>query len=410
MSARIRFRPVGRVIAVVLAALPAAALAQALPARPLAAALDRYGERLATEGVVGGSVLVMGPSGPPIIRTYGESDRAAGRPVDAETIFHWASVTKVFTAIAAMQLVERGQLKLSDPVVAYIPEFRAVHSDHGDIGAVTVEQLLTHSAGLRGASWPWNADGGDRQAWQPHEPTEWSQIAALFPYTALEFAPGSKSSYSNLGLLILGEIVARVAHEPIEIQIEKNILRPLGMNATFFDHTPLRWDSRRTHDYVVDAAGVADQGNRLDSGATAPNGGLNGTLGDMGRFMAALTGRSSESILRAETLRQMLEPRFTVQTDARRTVSMGLGFFIADERDAGGAVHRYFGHSGFQRGNRSAIYMAADGCCAFAFAANTARRESAGGNPSAGALRIDLVDTVFAPLNAKAPLHSKERP
>lgn len=365
-------------------------------------AIDKYETDLATENVVGGTVVVLGGSGVDLRDHYGYADKAQGVPVNYNTQFHWASVTKVFTAIAAMQLVERGQIALDDPVIKYIPEFRAVHSEYGRVEDVTIEHLLTHSSGLRGASWPFNADGlPDRASWQLHEPRDWHQIAALFPYTALEFKPGTQASYSNLGVLILGEVVSRVSNEDIEIQIEKNILRPLGMHESYFDATPLRWEARRTHDYIVDKEATTDQGNILDTGATAANGGLNATVDDMVRFVRFLMGSSDAyPILKRETLQSMLVPRLVFQKDDRRVVSVGLGFFISDEKDQYGETRRYFGHSGFQRGNRSNLLIADDGSFAFIFAANSVKK---GGNPSPSKLRIDLIDRLF-PLMRKAQL------
>lgn len=369
---------------------------QSAPEQAALAAIEKYEAALRDEGVIGGAVSVMTGPGEVLTRNFGFSDAGQQHLVTSQTQFHWASVTKVFTSIAAMQLVEHGQLRLDDPVVRYIPEFRAVHSDFGGPETITIEHLLTHSSGLRGASWPWNGDGADERAdWQPIEPTEWEQIEAMFPYTDITFAPGSQVSYSNLGILILGEVIHRITGDQIEIQIEKNILRPLGMAHTYFDRTPWRWGGLRTHDYIVGKdGGLIDQGNALDSGVTAANGGLNGTTEDMMLFVRFLIGDpSSYQIISRATLGEMLRPRLAFQKDDRRTISMGLGFFISDERDASGQVFRYFGHAGFQRGNRSAIHIAQDGCCAFVFAANTVKRGS--GNPSAGLLRADLADTLF---------------
>ena len=80
--------------------------------------------------------------------TEGYQDLATKRPVDADTIFHWASITKTFTGIAIMQLRDRGLLSLDDPVVKYVPELRRVHNPFGDISQVTIRHLMTHSAGL----------------------------------------------------------------------------------------------------------------------------------------------------------------------------------------------------------------------------------------------------------------------
>ncbi len=86
---------------------------------------------------------------------------------------------------------------------------------------------MTHSAGFRGATWPW---GGDKP-WHPFEPTSWSQLVAMFPYTEVEFQPGSRHSYSNPGIIFLGIIIERLTGDDYEVYIDKNVLKPLEMTA-----------------------------------------------------------------------------------------------------------------------------------------------------------------------------------
>src|SRR5207245_1166065 len=126
----------------------------------------------------------------------GYQDLQTKRPIDDETIFHWASITKTFTGVAIMQLRDRGLLSLDDPAIKYVPELREVHNPYGDMSQVTVRHLMSHSAGFRAATWPW---GGD-QPWHPFEPTRWGQVVAMFPYTELLFRPGPSYRYSNGGL------------------------------------------------------------------------------------------------------------------------------------------------------------------------------------------------------------------
>ena len=94
---------------------------------------------------------------------YGLADAASGRAVTDSTIFHWASITKTLTAIGIMQLRDRGKLSLDDPIVKYVPELRQVHDSFGDIGEITLRQLMSHSAGFRNGTWPWSGD----KAWYP---------------------------------------------------------------------------------------------------------------------------------------------------------------------------------------------------------------------------------------------------
>ena len=114
--------------------------------RSVASAWDALLDR---EGVVGGSlVLVRGDS---VLgrEHHGFADLATHRPTDDRTIYHWASITKTFTAISLMQLRDRGRLSLDDPVVKYVPELRMVHNPFGSMDGVTLRHLLSHSAGFQ---------------------------------------------------------------------------------------------------------------------------------------------------------------------------------------------------------------------------------------------------------------------
>ncbi|MYL01023.1 MAG: beta-lactamase family protein, partial [Gammaproteobacteria bacterium] len=126
---------------------------------------------------------------------YGHQTLEPRRAVDENTIYHWASITKTFTAIGIMQLRDRGLLDLDHAVTAYIPVFDQAHNPFGDMSDVTIRHLMTHTSGLRVPTFPW----GGTEEWHPHEPADWSQWDAMLPYTKLHFAPGSSYSYSNPG-------------------------------------------------------------------------------------------------------------------------------------------------------------------------------------------------------------------
>ncbi|HYJ91877.1 MAG TPA: serine hydrolase domain-containing protein, partial [Pyrinomonadaceae bacterium] len=131
-------------------------------------------------GIVGGSFLFLKDNRVVSEVHYGTAN-AANQPVDDNTIYHWASNTKPFTGIAIMQLRDRGLLKLDDPVTKYLPELRAVHNPYGSMDDITIRHLMTHSAGFRGGTWPWHKG----EPWEPFEPTEYSQLVAMLPYTEI---------------------------------------------------------------------------------------------------------------------------------------------------------------------------------------------------------------------------------
>ena len=205
------------VASAVVASATVAGLPQAAPrGSALTAAFDAlesfYVRGVNDNGIVGSRLAVVRDGRELFARSVGMADIAQQHPVDADTIFHWASITKTFTAIAIMQLRDRGVLALDDPVVNYVPELRLVHDAFGDISRITIRHLMTHSAGFRNPTWPW---GGDKP-WHPFEPTEWSQLVAMFPYTEVEFDPGSRYSNSNPGIIFLGRVIERLTGDHYE--------------------------------------------------------------------------------------------------------------------------------------------------------------------------------------------------
>jgi len=344
-------RPAALLLAALL--LPTTAAAGQTPAEFDAAwrALsDHFQKRVVAEEIVGASLAFVDGGRLLALETVGSADLASGRPVDRETIYHWASITKTFTAIALMQLRDRGLVSLDDPVVRYLPELRRVHNPYGPMDAVTLRQLLSHSAGFRGATWPW---GGDRD-WHPHEPTTWEQLVAMMPYTEIVFEPGSRYSYSNPGIVFIGRVIEEVTGEPFETYVEKNILRPLGMATAYFDRTPWHLLPHRSNSYYRDADGLRANGLDFDTGITVSNGGLNASVPDMARYAAFLAGApgSPEGILSRESLAEMWTPQIPVGEEDGLQTAMGLAFFLED-RDG----HRFVGHTGGQMGFVSFLYV-----------------------------------------------------
>ncbi|MEP7150011.1 MAG: serine hydrolase domain-containing protein, partial [Acidobacteriota bacterium] len=116
---------------------------------------ETYLKELKGAGIVGSSFVFLKDSRIVFERHYGSANLEKKQPVDANTIYHWASNTKPFTGIAIMQLRDRGLLKLDDPVTKYLPELREVHNKFGSMDDITIRHLMTHSAGFRNPTWPW---------------------------------------------------------------------------------------------------------------------------------------------------------------------------------------------------------------------------------------------------------------
>jgi Beta-lactamase class C and other penicillin binding proteins len=259
-----------------------------------------------------------------------------------------------------MQLRDRGILKLDDPVTKYVPELRKIRNSHGSMDEITIRHLLTHSGGFRGGTWPWR----NNKPWEPFEPTEWSQLVAMFPFTETQFKPGSKFSYSNPGIIYLGRVIETLSGESYETYIDKNILRPLGMSNSYFDTTPPRLLKHRSHSYYIDSAKRTEGRFDADTGITVSNSGLNSPIKDMVKYLNFLTGKVRtgsdsdwvpyDSVLKRSSLEEMWQPQLPAAVDANGnpgfTTDVGLIFFL-DTRNN----RKLIGHGGDQNGFLSYI-------------------------------------------------------
>ncbi|MEO7673373.1 MAG: serine hydrolase domain-containing protein [Pyrinomonadaceae bacterium] len=313
-----------------------------------------YEKEVKEAGIVGSSFVFLKNNKVVSEKHYGSANLKKTQPVDADTIYHWASNTKPFTGIAIMQLRDRGLLKLDDPVTKYLPELRAVHNKFGSMDDITIRHLMTHSAGFRNSTWPW--DKGED--WEPFEPTEYSQLVAMFPFTEILFKPGSKFSYSNLGIIFLGRIVEKLSGEDYEVYIDKNILRPLEMYRSYFDTTPPHLLKHRSHSYYIENGKRTEGRFDANTGITVSNSGLNSPVSDMVKYLKFLIGVGTGSgsdrslydlVLKRSTLEEMWQPQLPTPLDANGnkgfTTDIGLIYFL-NKRDG----RTFLGHGGDQNG------------------------------------------------------------
>lgn len=333
-----------------------------------------YEQGMRKHGIVGSSFMLVQDGQVIAQEFFGLANREKQQPVDENTIYHWASITKTFTGIAIMQLRDRGLLKLDDPIINYLPELRAVHNPHGSMSEITLKHLLTHSAGFRAATWPW---GGDKD-WQPHEPREWSQLVAMLPYTEILFKPGSRFSYSNPGIIFLGRVIEQLTGDDYEVYIDKNIFKPLEMYRSYFDATPYHLLKHRAQSYYLKEGKLSAARFDADTGITVSNGGLNAPLTDMVKYLNFLMGDARrqtiyDQVLKRSSLDEMFQPQISIApseviepSGQNRKDAMGLTFFV--ENNFG---QHFIGHSGSQNGFISHFYIRPDTRTAYIIAFNT---------------------------------------
>ncbi|HEX8398926.1 MAG TPA: serine hydrolase domain-containing protein [Pyrinomonadaceae bacterium] len=308
-----------------------------------------YERELKASPIVGSSFMLIKDGKVAAKNFYGTANLEKNQPVDENTIYHWASITKTLTGIAIMQLRDRELLKLDDPVVKYLPELRAVHNRHGEMSEITIRHLLSHSAGFRNSTFPW---GGDKD-WHPHEPQDWEQLVAMLPYTEIEFKPGSRYSYSNPGIVFLGRIIELITKDDYEVYIDKNIFKPLEMHRSYFDATPYHLLKYRSHSYYVENGKPKPARFDVNTGITVSNGGWNAPLTDVVKYLNFLIGDSQhqavyDGVLKRSSLEEMWQPTveiFRNRANPSKVSSIGLTFFVDDENG-----QRYVSHSGDQNG------------------------------------------------------------
>lgn len=339
-----------------------------------------YADALKKHGIAGSSFMFIHNGRVAAKEFYGLANVGQSRKVDEETIYHWASVTKTFTGVAIMQLRDRGMLRLDDPIVKHIPELRGVHNPFGDMSEITIRHLMSHSAGFRGATWPW---GGDKD-WHPHEPLRWEQLVAMIPYTEILFKPGSRFSYSNPGIIFLGRVIELLTTDDYEVYVDKNILKPLEMYRSYFDNTPYHLARHKAQSYFLREGKLVPARPETNTGITVSNGGLNAPLGDMAKYINFLLGGPDkqsvyDQVLKRSSLEEMFQAQVSVGEAAAapsgqgqgRKEAMGLTFFIEDNFG-----QHFIGHSGGQNAFISHFFIKPGTRTAYLVAYNTLADEA----------------------------------
>ncbi len=399
------------------AALLAGSLIVAAPACAQGDAFaQRFDAVLSQHGVVGGGIAIVHMQEPAAQWFFGKVRKDTGQPVDEETSYNWASITKTMTAIAILQLRDRGKLSLDDSAVRYVPELRQVHDEFGSIDDITIRDLLTHSAGFRNPTWPWDCEDASNCNWQPFEPTQWSQVVAMLPYTQVAFRPGSRWSYSNLGYVFLGQVIQRLSGDDYEIYIHKNILMPLGMTASYFDRSPYFLESHVSASYLRAGDKLTAQPFDFDTGITTSNSGLKAPIPDMVKYLRFLIGDPANPryafVLKRESLEEawkgvlpVTEPGKPATPYTKGAPMMGLGFFVSDLQG-----RRLVYHDGDQGGFSSEMLIEPARHTACILAVNTTDIGAPASSPTSHplsntepepgtdlrlALRQDLLDHVF---------------
>jgi N-acyl-D-amino-acid deacylase len=306
------------------AVLPAGSPAQAQqPIRPLEEALPVTGKagpglELLDEGMrkimdhhgIPGAAFALAKNGKLVFaKGYGWANVAKGEPVQPDTLFGLASLSKPITAVATLKLVEQGKLDLDDRVFEVINHIKPPRGARVDprLGSVTVRQCLNHSGG-------WDrAVTGDCINWEPQicrayriaPPLSVHQFIRFTLGLPLNFNPGTDVKYSNVGYIILGEVVAKVSGQPYDRFVIENVLKPMGINRASLH--------ARNGKYLLGEALRHLAGTLIPLPAMKlpmvdAAGGWSCSVVDMVRFLTNLDGSRGQSVLSEKTRTRMMEP------------------------------------------------------------------------------------------------------
>jgi len=314
----------------------------------LARLLERELERNDAAGVV---VAAAWADGRQVVRSAGWARRSPPTAATSETRWPWFSVTKLFTATAILQLAEAGRLRLDEPAATYVPSF----APRGH-RPPTIRELLAHTSGLANpipVTWI-------HLAGEPGPSLDELTARLLAAHPDLESEPGTRFRYSNLGYLVLGQVVERVSGEPFEAYVHRHLLEPLQLTGSSFSVTPAtaagysaRWSLMGLAAWwMLDARffGPTERGLtelRPFSVDGAPYGGLVGPASDLARLGQAMLGGGQldgRRLLSRELTALALTPS---RTTAGAVLPVGLGWHLGE---VGGEpfAHHIGGGGGFR--------------------------------------------------------------
>jgi D-alanyl-D-alanine carboxypeptidase len=283
-----------------------------------------------------------------------------------DTVFHVASNSKMFTAVAIMQLVERKLLKLKDPASKYVEWFRGKNKK-GDLENITIEQLLTNTSGV----------------WRDGNTPHWTN--GVFPQTLttattddiLILKPSTEFKYSNYGFSILGQVIESVSGMSWEAYIQVNILNVLKMNRTYPDYSTAMQNVARGHgrDIPKEKREVFDH---YKANAYAPSTGIISSAEDLTLFLEALT-LGSKKLLSDTSKRKMMKQHKEIQD--KMYYGFGLKIYSVNKR-------KIIGHDGGYNGYLTRSFIDTKNQLSVVLLTNSL------GNPAAG-IQTGIFKTIY---------------
>ena len=257
----------------------------------LSKAIDDLVQSTFTPDEPGVAVIVIQASEVIYRKSYGMANLELGVSITEEMVFRLGSITKQFTAVAVLMLMEQGKLALDDPITKFLPDYPT--HDH----LITVEHLLTHTSGIKSYT--------SMPEWLSVERKDFavSELIDFFKYQPMQFAPGKRWFYNNSGYILLGAIIEKVSGQTYEQFIQQNIFDVLGMKHSYYD-VPQRIIPGRASGYQKGKNGYLNA-EYLSMTQAYAAGALASTVDDLAIWDAALY---TEQLISQKTLLQAFTP------------------------------------------------------------------------------------------------------
>ncbi|EAY30993.1 serine hydrolase domain-containing protein [Microscilla marina] len=305
-------------------------------------------------------------------KRMGYANRKQQLKLDNQTIYPWASISKMFTSIAVLQLIEEGKLKIDDPVTKYVPELKVINTPYGDYEQVKIHHLINHNSGLL-----WQSLRDTLKAKYPkiRYVNTWKMIKPYLKYLSLSRKPGQKYEYSNGSYSILGLVVEHVTRMKFTEYIQKRIFKPLGMETTtHYGKTPQRFQNLLASSYRKTGNDSIKE-IRIDRnhGIHEAHGGIRASVMDMLKFMDFLSFRKRKNCLTNynKVLPWKIIKKYYHQVDVQKPANKYTIMFKKEEAASSrafGFLHsqfftngvQFFGHTGHIGEYQSALIMRTD--------------------------------------------------
>jgi len=276
-------------------------------------------EQINRHEIAGAVTMVVSKDRVLHLETTGLADMAAQKPMQADTVFWIASMTKPITATAVLMLQDEGKLDVHDPVAKYLPEFANLKTPSGQPANLTLIQILTHTSGLGEAGGP-----------AAREAKTLADLVPLWLAAPMQFEPGSRWSYCQSGINAAGRVVEVVSGMSFDAFLKKRLFQPLGMKSTTF-YPGASERARQVTAYAKNATTGS-----LEAVPPRPefgprdrppqgNGGLYSTAEDYGRFCQMLLGGG-----RFQGVRYLSEASMKQLSTPQTPETLPTGFFQND--------------------------------------------------------------------------------